>query len=134
MWLLIIRACSFTYTLGIKVLTMMLPSCANLNYIRINISFFVHDDENFEYLLGDSSYLGEKMFIMKRIGRCAISLNVDHDVINAYNKMHLRYKMWVEWGIGGLKRKYKWLMKMFDSTKLKYVILFKIVIILTNFL
>ncbi len=72
---------------------MMLPSCANLNYIRINISFFVYDDENFEYLLGDSSYLGEKMFIMKRTGRCKINLNVDHETINAYKKMHLRYKM-----------------------------------------
>jgi len=71
---------------------MMLQSCANLNYTRINISFFVHDDENFEYLLGDSSYLGENMFIMKRIGRCEINHNVDHDVIKAYNKMHLRYK------------------------------------------
>jgi len=28
----------------------------------------MHDDENFEYLLGDFSHLGEKMFIMKRIG------------------------------------------------------------------
>jgi L-rhamnose isomerase len=55
--------------------------------------FFVHDDENFEYLLGDSSYLGEKTFILKRIGRCKINLNVDRDVINAYNKMHLKYKM-----------------------------------------
>jgi hypothetical protein len=31
---------------------MMLPFCANLNYIRINISFFVHDDENFEFFWG----------------------------------------------------------------------------------
>jgi hypothetical protein len=53
----------------------------------------VYDDENFEYLLGDSSYLGEKMFIMKRTGRCKINLNVDHETINAYKKMHLRYKM-----------------------------------------
>jgi hypothetical protein len=73
----------------------MLPSCANLNYITINISFFVHDDENFEYFLGDFSYLGEKMFIMKRIGRCEISLNANHNVINAYNKCILGTKC--EW-------------------------------------
>jgi hypothetical protein len=48
--------------------------------------------------------------------------------------MHLKYKMWMEWGIGGLKRKYRWSMKMFDSTKPKYIILFIIAIILTNFL
>jgi hypothetical protein len=47
--------------------------------------------------------------------------------------MHVEYRMQVEWGIGGLKRKWKWLMKKFDSTKLKYIILFKVTIILTNF-
>jgi hypothetical protein len=34
----------------------------------------MHDDEYFEYLLGD---LGDKMFIMKKIGRCEMGLNVD---------------------------------------------------------
>ncbi len=47
------------------------------------------------------------MFIMKRIRRCEIGLNVDQDVIRAYNKMHVGYKVQMEWGIGGLKRKWK---------------------------
>jgi hypothetical protein len=64
--------------------------------------FFLHGDEYFEYLLGNHGYLGEKMFIMKRIGRCEIGSNVNQDVIRAYNKMHARYKVWVEWGIQGL--------------------------------
>jgi hypothetical protein len=43
---------------------MMLPSYSSLNCIRISISFFVHDNEYFEYLLWDLGYLGEEMFIM----------------------------------------------------------------------
>jgi hypothetical protein len=94
----------------------------------------LHGDEYFEYLLGNHGYLSEEMFIMWRIGRCEIGFNVDQNVIKAYNKMHVGYKMQVEWGIHGLKRKWKWLMKRFDSTKPKYTILFRIANILTNFL
>jgi hypothetical protein len=65
----------------------------------------LHGNEYFEYLLGDFSYLGEKMFIMRRIGRHEIGFNADQDVIRTYIKMHVGYKVWVEWGIGGLKRK-----------------------------
>jgi hypothetical protein len=65
------------------------------------------------------------MFIMKRIGRCEISPNVNQDAIRTYNKMHVGYKVRMEWGIGGLKRKWRRLMKRFDSTKPKYTILFR---------
>ncbi len=96
--------------------------------------FFLHGDEYFEYLLGDLGYVGEEMFIMRRIGRHEISPNANKDAIKTYNKMHVGYKVWVEWGIGELKRKWKWLMKRFDSTKPKYTILFKDVFILIFFL
>jgi len=112
---------------------MTLPFCFNLSYIRINVNF-LHGDEYFEYLLGDPGYLGEEMFIMWRIGRCEIGLNVDQNAIKAYNKMCVGYKMQVEWGICGLKRKWRQLMKRFDSTKPKYTILFRVATILTNFL
>jgi hypothetical protein len=94
----------------------------------------LHGDEYFEYLLGDNGYLGEEMFIMKRIRRCDISLNVDQDAIKTYNKMHVGYRVRLEWAIGGLKRKWRWLMKRFDSTKPKYTILLRVAITLTNFL
>jgi len=51
--------------------------------------------------------LNEKMFIMRRVGRCEIGPNDESNVIKAYNKMYVGYKMWVDWGIGGLKRKWK---------------------------
>ncbi len=44
---------------------------------------------------------------MRRVGRCEIGPNDESNVIKAYNKMYVGYKMWVEWGIGGLKRKWK---------------------------
>jgi hypothetical protein len=53
----------------------------------------LHGDEYFEYLLGDNGYLGEQMFIMKRIRMLEIGPNVDQDVIKAYNKMHVGYRV-----------------------------------------
>jgi hypothetical protein len=40
----------------------------------------------------------------------------------------------MEWGINGLKRKWRRLLKRFDSTKPKNIILFKVIALLTNFL
>jgi hypothetical protein len=51
-------------------------------------------------------------------------LNVDHNVVQTYNMMHLRFKVQIEWGIGGLRKKWKHYMKSFDSTKPKYSHLF----------
>jgi hypothetical protein len=64
--------------------------------------------------------MGEKMFIMRRIGRWELAPNGDHVVVRTYNKMHAGFKVQVERGIGGLKRKWRCLMKRFDSTKPKY--------------
>ncbi len=58
-----------------------------------------------------------------------------HDsVMNVYNKMHDGYRVKVEWGIRGLKRKWRQLMKHFDSTKDKYNNLFLATSILINLL
>jgi hypothetical protein len=46
--------------------------------------------------------------------------------------MHVGYKVQMEWGIGGLKRKWRRFMKRFDSTKPKYSYLFKSGTLLTN--
>jgi hypothetical protein len=48
---------------------------------------------------------------MRKIGRCEVSLKVNHDVITALKKKHVGYKVRMEWGIGGLKRK----MEMIDE-------------------
>jgi hypothetical protein len=54
--------------------------------------------------------------------------------VQTYNKMHANFKVRMEWGIGGLKRKWRWFIKKFDSTKSKYVHLFQVAIVPTNFL
>jgi hypothetical protein len=48
--------------------------------------------------------------------------------------MHVGYKVRVEWGIDGLKKKWRWFTKRFDSTKPKYTLLFKATTILTKFM
>jgi hypothetical protein len=65
----------------------------------------LYGDEYFNYVLRYHGYLSEEMFIMKRIRRCEIGLNVDQNAIRAYNKMHVGYRVWVEWGTNELKRK-----------------------------
>ncbi len=60
--------------------------------------------------------------------------NVDHVKMQAYNKMHASFRVQVEWGISGLKRKWRSLMKRFDSTKPKYTQSFRVATLLTNFL
>jgi hypothetical protein len=78
--------------------------------------------------------MGKEMFTMQRIGKWEITLNIDMDAMHAYTKMHVDYRVHVEWGIGGLKRKWKRLMKRFDNTKPKYPHLFKFRAPLINFL
>ncbi len=55
--------------------------------------FFVHDDEYFEYLLGDLGYLGKKMIIMRKLGKWEVGSNSCDDVIKAHNNMHVRYRV-----------------------------------------
>lgn len=72
--------------------------------------------------------------MMRWFKRHEFTLEHDLDVVQTYNKMHVGHRMQVEQGIVGLKWKWKRFMKSFDSTKDKYSHLFKIVVILTNFL
>jgi len=74
-----------------------------LNLYKNWCYFFVHINKYFEYLLGDPSYMGKEMFVMRKIKRCKLTLGHDLAVMNAYNKMHANYKVKVEWRIGGLK-------------------------------
>jgi len=96
-------------------------------------SYFTHEDHYFEYLLGDPGYVGEDMIIMRRISDREIPAGSE-DVVDAFNRVHAGVRIRVEWGIGGMKRKWKRMMKRFDATKSKYPTLFQSACILTNFL
>jgi len=68
---------------------------------------------------------------MCKIGWWKLVQNVNHDAMQTFNKMHVR----VEWGINGVRRKWKCLMKRLDSTKPKYVDIFQaIVMLLTSYI
>jgi hypothetical protein len=47
------------------------------------------------------------MIIMRRLGRWEVGPNFGDDAIKAYNNMHVRYRVRMEWGISGLKRKWR---------------------------
>ncbi len=81
--------------------------------------YFIHEENYFELLLGDPNYMGEEMFIMKRIERWELAPNSNLDAIQTYNKMHVEYRVQLKWGIKCLKSKLKIFMKIFDSTKPK---------------
>jgi hypothetical protein len=85
-------------------------------------------------VFGDPGYVGEEMFIMRRVGRREIPEGSDMEAVDLYNKMHAGHRVQVEWGIGGLKRKWKRFMKRFDSTKPRFPHLFQAGCIMTNFL
>ncbi len=85
-------------------------------------------NDYFKYLLGNQSYMGEEMFVIWRLGKFGLAFGHDLNVVHVYNEMHARCIVWVEWGIGGLKWKWKRLMKHFNLQ------LFKVVVILIKFL
>lgn len=71
---------------------------------------------------------------MRCIGQAEVPTSANLEVINAYNKMHSRCNIVVEWGIRGLKRKWRCLMKRYDCTRDKYMQLVYVVALLTNFI
>ena len=71
---------------------------------------------------------------MRRVAPRELEENHDETAVNAYNKIHACYRVRLEWIIGGLKQKWRRLMKCFDAAKPKFHHLFCSTAILTNFL
>ena len=88
----------------------------------------------FEYVLGDSRYIGTEMFIMRRIQGQEMDADIDQTVVDAWNKMHARYRIQVEWSIGGLKQKWRRLMKTFNNRRPRFGIFLEAAAKLNNFL
>lgn len=105
----------------------------SLNILK-NLGLMDEKNDYFEYFLGNLGFMGEKMFIMCMIGWWELVQDVDHDVVHAFNKMRVNFKVQVEWGFGGLKRKWRCFMKNFNSTKPRYTHLFWVAIFYINFL
>jgi hypothetical protein len=78
--------------------------------------------------------MGEGMFIMRKTRQQEFALDANHDVVQTYNKMHVGFKVQMEWGISGVKRKWRHFMKRFDYTQSTFTHLFQVVVIFINFL
>ena len=72
------------------------------------------------------------MYILPRICHREVQPGSER-VIDPFNSRHALIRVRVEWGIGGLMRKWKRLMKKFYSTKPKLCVLLKSACLLTNF-
>jgi hypothetical protein len=57
-------------------------------------------------LLGDPNYIGENMFIMRRLDNVERLPNINDIALMAYNKMHVGYRVRVESIMSGLKCKF----------------------------
>ncbi len=132
-WLWTIMDYSFTWMLATHAHFMMSPFCVNHIYTKINSSFLCIRMKFWICTRGPTS-LGEEIFVMHQLGRCECALGHDQNIINVYDNMLVGYNVRVEWGIGELKWKWRWLMKCFDFTKSKNNHLFHVTTIFTIFL
>lgn len=87
----------------------------------------------FWIFFGDLLYMGGNMFIIHMITQWELALNANHVAMWTFTKMHAYFRMQMEWGISGLKRKWRCLMKRFNSTTSKYMHFFQTIILFTNF-
>jgi DDE superfamily endonuclease len=99
-----------------------------------NISLTMMKDSRLEYSLGDPGYSVADMFIMWRVGVHEFIAEADASAIRAFDIMHTGRRIKVEWGIGGLKSKFRRFQKPFDNTKMRFNHVFKTALILTKFL
>lgn len=88
-----------------------------------------------EYLLGDSGYMGMERYVMRGFSKTEIRvMNLPPGPVREFNRMHAGYRVAVEWGIGGLKQKWRRMMKRFDITRPKFATVFRAAAIMTNFI
>lgn len=66
-------------------------------------TYFKQMDDYFKMVLGDARYVGVDHYIFRCMGRGEILPTLDIATINAFNKMHVGYRVRVEWTIRGLK-------------------------------
>jgi DDE superfamily endonuclease len=85
-----------------------------------------------EYLLGDPGYMGAEMFILRRVdGREVIEEG--SAVADAFNKRHASRRVKVEWGIGGLKNRFRKFLTVCSNRRYKFRAIFESCCRLTNF-
>ena len=72
------------------------------------------------------------MFIMRRVD-LREDVGIVGPVLDAFNKRHAGKRIQVEWGIGGLKMKWRILRSTFKMRRPKFEVIMRCCCILTNF-
>jgi DDE superfamily endonuclease len=92
-------------------------------------------DEPGEYLLGDPGYVGVEMYILRRAQRRELPTDTNAvAVAEAFNRMRAAERVKVEWGIGGLKIRFRRLLTKCPSSRASFSPVFTACCILTNYI
>jgi hypothetical protein len=62
------------------------------------------------------------------------TMRLPRGAVRTFNKMHAGYQVQVEWGIWGLKMKWRRLQKRWDLQKPRFKLMFTSAALLTNFI
>jgi hypothetical protein len=86
-----------------------------------------------EYLFGDPGYMGVEMYILRRMdGR--ESVQGTDPVVDAFNRRLAARRVQVEWGIGGLKNRFRRFLSWCPSRRSLFAPMFEACCRLTNFI
>lgn len=111
--------------------------CLRNSHIHLNWrEYFRNDDLDVvqEYLLGDPGYMGVEMYILRRIDGREIQGDQANPVVRAFNKRHAAVRVQVEWGIGGLKNRWRRFLHTCPSRRDIFGVVFEACCRLTNFI
>jgi hypothetical protein len=91
-------------------------------------------DQVGEYVLGDPGYLGLDMYILRRVDFGEIAREEQTPIIEAFNRRHCNKRVKVDWGIGGVKNKWRRFLDVCPSRRRNFEPVFVACCRLTNFI
>jgi DDE superfamily endonuclease len=92
-------------------------------------------DEIGEHLLGDPGYIGVEMYVLRRVHSREMPADPNAAAVaEAFNRRHAAERIKVEWGIGGLKIRFRRLLTNCTSRRGSFASMFNACCILTNFI
>jgi DDE superfamily endonuclease len=111
--------------------------CLRNSHIHHNWrEYFANDDLDAvqEYILGDPGYMGVDMYVLRRVDNREMQNANENPVVRAFNQRHAARRVEVEWGIGGLKNKFRRFLTQCPNRRNRFARLFEACARLTNFI
>jgi hypothetical protein len=99
-------------------------------------NYFASDDlDNVqEYLMGDPGYIGVDMYILRRTDYREVAREDMTVVIITFNRRHSHRRIKIEWGIGGVKNRWRRFLDVCPSSRWNFKAVFVACCRLTNFI